>query len=88
MRTLRKYVDIDIRETVNVGIELDFNELVQIIQQCTDKEKDEILLELKGGGVIPEIHGRTRVTLLDQMKIDFFRENFNKISIDQLQTLV
>ncbi len=88
MKSIRKYVDIDIRDTVNVGIDIDFSELIEIVKQCTDSEKDEILFELKSGGVITDISGRKRVSLYDQEKIDFFRDNFDKISVDQLKDLL
>lgn len=88
MALIRKHVDIYIKDSFNVGVDLDFQDILDILKRCSDEERDEILFELKKSGTVHDIFNRKRVSLIDQMKVDFFKENFDKISIEQLQNLV
>lgn len=88
MTLIRKHVDIYIRDNFNVGVDLDFQDILDIFKKCSNEERDEILFELKKNGAVHDIFNRKRVSLIDQMKIDFFKENFDKISIEQLENLI
>lgn len=88
MTLIRKHVDIYIKDSFNVGVDLDLQDILDILKRCSDEERDEILFELKKSGTVHDIFNRKRVSLIDQMKVDFFKENFDKISIEQLQNLV
>ena len=84
---MRKYIDIEIRDVFNVAVDLTISDIVNFVSECSDEEKIKIILALKQNGVSTKTRAQD-TSLLDSMKIEFFHNNFDKISLDQLQSLI
>lgn len=85
MKRIRKTVEVDIDETVDVTVSLGLNEIVQFVQNCNSDEKAEIRQALKDDNSFGHI--RTQ-TLDDVMKMETLIKLFNKYSQSELDNFL
>ena len=84
---MRQYIDIDVNETFNVPITLSVQNIVDFIKECSDNERLDIIMALKQSGISTRPKPSS-VLLMDSMKIEFFMENFEKITLDDLKSII
>jgi hypothetical protein len=80
-KTFRKYVSVDISDTVDVRIESE--QIVEFLRDCDAAEFKTIMSQIKQEDVaVPE--GFEVHSIIDQMKVDVLLRAYNHYSLEQL----
>lgn len=79
MKTLIIYKEVDIDESIEVAVDLDFEDIKNAFEKCDDKEKQQL----------SEILNKTQVQVLEEAeKMELIKSNLNRFSYSQLERFI
>ena len=80
-KSIRKRIEVDVNETLDAEVSLNFYEMKQFFEECNNEEKAEICHEL-GIRTYATYAGDT---VLDQIKNELLLEAAKKYSLEELE---